>query len=76
LSWNVEAFDGSEVQLKNVAEHINNLQPDVFGLFEVENIDNQIAGPKRPVSEAEEIEIKKFISTISDQCSLYCEIVK
>lgn len=41
LSWNVEAFRGSEAQLTSVATHIRNpqLNPDVFGLFEVENVD-------------------------------------
>ena len=38
LSWNVEAFKGSEAQLTRVAAHIRNVDPDVFGLFEVENI--------------------------------------
>jgi hypothetical protein len=38
LSWNVEAFDGATAQLKKVAEHIGDLDPDVFGLFEVENV--------------------------------------
>lgn len=39
LSWNVERFDGDTAQLTRVAEHIKTLDPDVFGLFEVENID-------------------------------------
>ena len=41
MSWNVEAFSGSEAQLVNVASHIRSpeLNPDVFGLFEVENVD-------------------------------------
>jgi hypothetical protein len=38
LSWNVEAFKGSESQLSNVAAHINFLNPDVFGFFEVQNV--------------------------------------
>jgi len=38
LSWNVEAFEGQETQLKSVADHITKLDPDVFGLFEVENV--------------------------------------
>jgi hypothetical protein len=38
LSWNVEAFRGSTVQLQNVSHHIAALDPDVFGLFEVENV--------------------------------------
>jgi len=38
LSWNVEAFRGSQAQLANVAAHIRSLNPDVFGLFEVENV--------------------------------------
>jgi hypothetical protein len=39
LSWNVESFKGSDPQLSSVAAHINALNPDVFGLFEVENVD-------------------------------------
>jgi endonuclease/exonuclease/phosphatase family metal-dependent hydrolase len=39
LSWNVEAFNGSASQLRQVSDHIKELDPDVFGLFEVENVD-------------------------------------
>jgi Endonuclease/Exonuclease/phosphatase family len=38
LSWNVESFRGSAAQLGNVSAHIRSLNPDVFGLFEVENV--------------------------------------
>jgi len=38
LSWNVEKFSGEEAQLASVAAHIRGLNPDVFGLFEVENV--------------------------------------
>jgi endonuclease/exonuclease/phosphatase family metal-dependent hydrolase len=38
LSWNVEEFNGSAAQLASVADHIRELDPDVFGLFEVENV--------------------------------------
>jgi exonuclease III len=39
LSWNVEKFVGSTARLKKVAQHIKDNDPDVFGLFEVENVD-------------------------------------
>lgn len=39
LSWNVERFDGNSSQLIKVVEHIKQESPDIFGLFEVENID-------------------------------------
>lgn len=39
LSWNVEHFKGGEERLKRVAAHIRGQDPDVFGLFEVENVD-------------------------------------
>jgi len=38
LSWNVEEFKGSAPQLLKVSHHIKDLAPDVFGLFEVENV--------------------------------------
>ena len=38
LSWNVEKFKGSTQQLKKVAQYIGDHGPDVFGLFEVENL--------------------------------------
>jgi hypothetical protein len=38
LSWNVEEFDGDAAQLSQVTEHIKALNPDVFGLFEVEEV--------------------------------------
>jgi len=39
LSWNVEEFDGDAAQLSEVTDHIGSLDPDVFGLFEVEDVD-------------------------------------
>jgi len=40
LSWNVEAFKGTvPSRLKKVAEYIKDQDPDVFGLFEIENLD-------------------------------------
>jgi endonuclease/exonuclease/phosphatase family metal-dependent hydrolase len=46
LSWNVEKFDGEAAQLEQVSKHITTLDPDVFGLFEVENVNilNLITG--------------------------------
>ncbi len=38
MSWNVEAFKGEGGQLNAVVDHIRALEPDVFGLFEVENV--------------------------------------
>lgn len=39
LSWNVEAFKGSSERLPRVVDHIKTDEPDVIGLFEVENMD-------------------------------------
>lgn len=39
LSWNVEHFRGGDERVKIVAKHIQKHDPDVFGLFEVENLD-------------------------------------
>ncbi len=39
LSWNVESFKGTPAQLASVATHITALNPDVFGIFEVEKVD-------------------------------------
>ncbi|MEM9075461.1 MAG: endonuclease/exonuclease/phosphatase family protein [Bacteroidota bacterium] len=38
LSWNVESFDGDSGQLAEVVQHIKQDQPEIFGLFEIENI--------------------------------------
>jgi hypothetical protein len=39
LSWNVCAFRGGDPQLSKVADHLRSMDPDVFGLFEVESVD-------------------------------------
>jgi len=38
LSWNVEAFKGGGTQQKRVVAHIKKQKPDVFALYEVENV--------------------------------------
>lgn len=38
LSWNVEQFNGEPAQLQEVVAHISGQDPDIFGLFEVENV--------------------------------------
>ena len=38
LSWNVEEFEGSAPHLIGVSDHIRGLDPDVFSLFEVQNV--------------------------------------
>jgi len=38
LSWNVESFKGNPNQLNKVVQHIKRDDPDIFGLFEIENI--------------------------------------
>jgi hypothetical protein len=41
LSWNVEHFKPNPGRLQRVANLIRSQDPDVFGLFEVENLDIQ-----------------------------------
>lgn len=41
LSWNVEHFKGGATRLKKVVKHIEDQDPDVFALFEVEKFDVQ-----------------------------------
>lgn len=38
LSWNVEHFKGNGDRIKRVADHIKAQDPDVFALFEIENL--------------------------------------
>jgi len=38
LSWNVEKFNGDQAQLSEVTNQISTIDPDVFGIFEVENV--------------------------------------
>lgn len=39
LAWNVQAFRGAPQQLNELAGHIGQFDPDVFGIFEVEYVD-------------------------------------
>jgi len=39
LSWNIEKFQGEANRLTKIAQHILADDPDIFGIFEVENVD-------------------------------------
>lgn len=39
LSWNVEHFKGGTARVADVAKHIRDQNPDVFGIFEVQGAD-------------------------------------
>lgn len=41
LSWNVEHFKNGTARVKDVAKHIRDQDPDIFGIFEVEGGDVQ-----------------------------------
>lgn len=39
LSWNVEKFQPAPERLQQVAKHISDQNPDVFGMLEIKNVD-------------------------------------
>ena len=41
MAWNVEHFKGGTARLNKVVKHIENQDPDVFALFEIEKFDVQ-----------------------------------